>query len=533
MRASINAVTLVLLLAFPVLLFSCDKSGKDESKENAKAEKLQAVSEKPTGMTIKPSVAGAFYPGDAASLEKEIKKHLGQAVKKDLPGLWGLVAPHAGYRFSGPIAASAFKQAEGKNFSTVVLIAFSHRPYTKDGTPIHIGIATAEADSMLTPLGEIPIDLKAVRELRRDCAFIGNNTVLFMGEHSLEVELPFIQSVLPQAKLVPIMFGWEDNPSAAKALADALYDKFSKRDDVLFVSSTDLSHFFTYEKAKELDRNTAGLIRKLDTKELIARHRSGHVDCCGLLPVLTMLHLQKRFNGPEPQVLDLRNSGDTFGGKDRVVGYAAIAFQKALKDSENAKVTHTKESAMSDYILTDDQKQQLLKIARETVEGYVAKGEKPKIETDDPLFKDLGAAFVTLKEHGDLRGCIGQVEAHMPLIDCIQEMAVAACSQDPRFRPVAKDELDELDYEISVLTPMKKVESVEDVKVGRDGLMMIRGAHRGLLLPQVPVEWEWDRDEFLSQTCVKAGLPEDSWKDGSVDIYNFQALVFSDHDFKK
>ena len=181
-----------------------------------------------------------------------------------------------------------------------------------------------------------------------------------------------------------------------------------------------------------------------------------------------------------------------------------------------------------DFDLTPDQKQTLLALARRTVETFVKTGRKPDFATDDPLFLRPGAAFVTLEMHDELRGCIGHTEPRLPLWECVRDMAVAACSQDPRFDPVTPAELPALTYEITVLTPMKKVDSVENIVVGRDGLMMVRGYARGLLLPQVPVEWGWNREEFLDHTAQKAGLPKSAWRDGSVTIYAFQGLVFSD-----
>jgi AmmeMemoRadiSam system protein A len=169
----------------------------------------------------------------------------------------------------------------------------------------------------------------------------------------------------------------------------------------------------------------------------------------------------------------------------------------------------------------------LLRIARRTVEQYVREGRVPEIEVTSPALKEIGASFVTLKKHGALRGCIGHIIARVPLYHCVQQMAVVACSQDRRFPPVRPEELDHLEYEISVLTPLKEVEDISEIEIGRDGLYLRKGMRSGLLLPQVATEQGWDRDEFLIHTCLKAGLPPDAWKSGA-EIYRFQAQIFSD-----
>lgn len=181
-----------------------------------------------------------------------------------------------------------------------------------------------------------------------------------------------------------------------------------------------------------------------------------------------------------------------------------------------------------EYSLTPSQKKRLIEIARQSVESVVRGASPPGLTPqDDEALGAPGAAFVTLKRGGQLRGCIGQVEARLPLWRCVREMAQAAALQDPRFVPVDPGELAELDYEISVLFPMQRVENVEEIVVGRDGLMIEKGGRRGLLLPQVPVEWGWDRETFLDQTARKAGLPAHAWREGAT-IYRFQGIIFSD-----
>ena len=180
-------------------------------------------------------------------------------------------------------------------------------------------------------------------------------------------------------------------------------------------------------------------------------------------------------------------------------------------------------------MLSNEQRTELLTVARQSVNASVAGAEPPDTPTDDPDLLKVQGAFVTLKKHGELRGCIGHIEGVYPLIETVKEMAKAAALQDFRFPPVQPSEIAELTIEISVMSPLMKVADVEEIQVGRDGLVISSGMQRGLLLPQVPVEWDWDREEFLCQTCLKAGLPEDAWR-GDVLIERFEAEVFGEAD---
>ena len=183
------------------------------------------------------------------------------------------------------------------------------------------------------------------------------------------------------------------------------------------------------------------------------------------------------------------------------------------------------------FSLSDEQKRTLLDLARRVVEQTARdRGRRPSIPCEDESLSTLGAAFVTLHKHGRLRGCIGQVEATMPLWNSVVDMAFSASQNDPRFPSVSESELSELDYEISVLTPMEEVEDVETIEVGRHGLLIERGYHRGLLLPQVATEQRWDRDTFLQHTCIKAGLPPDAWNSPKAKLYSFEAIVFGEGD---
>jgi len=181
-----------------------------------------------------------------------------------------------------------------------------------------------------------------------------------------------------------------------------------------------------------------------------------------------------------------------------------------------------------DRPLTEDEQQILLKMARRAIENAVNPQSKPPIESDEPILAEERGAFVTLHKQGQLRGCIGYVTALKPLDQTIKEMAVAAAMHDPRFDAVTGDELEDLDIEISVLSPLKKVDDVKVIQIGRHGLYVQKGAYSGLLLPQVASEYGWDRHEFLAQTCRKAGLPPNAWQDDDTTLYSFSAQIFQE-----
>jgi hypothetical protein len=178
-------------------------------------------------------------------------------------------------------------------------------------------------------------------------------------------------------------------------------------------------------------------------------------------------------------------------------------------------------------LLTKKEQKQLLKIARDTIVAYVSNGSIPTIETASKGLNLQSGCFVTIKQKGQLRGCIGNFVSDQPLFRLVQEMAVSAATRDPRFYPMKTHDLDDFEVDISVLSPLEKALSVEEIKVGTHGIYIVKGSYRGVLLPQVATDYGWDRDEFLRHTCIKAGLPEDAWKKGC-EIYIFSALVFGE-----
>ncbi len=474
----------------------------------------------PTEQIRESVIAGSWYPGKASRLQQEVQGFLNRASGADLQGqLMALISPHAGYRYSGQVAAYSYKLLEEQKFSSVVVIAPSHRSYFK-------GVSVYDRGGYRTPLGVVSLDRELISAMKQREIRIQYVPEAHTQEHSLEIQLPFLQVVMPDFKLVPLVMGNQDF-TTCKWLAEAVADTV-KNKSVLIVASSDLSHFHPYKQAKRLDQVVVDKVNDFDPKGLSDDLASGHCEACGGGPMVTAMLVANRLGANKSRVLHYANSGDITGDHSGVVGYMAAAL---WADAEKIKGENPKNQRVGvDLGLSPDEKTQLLKIVRNVIEAQ-CRGEKvyePKL-TSATLNEHRGA-FVTLRKDGKLRGCIGHIRAEKPLVKTVAEMAEAAAFHDPRFPPVTAEELELLEYEISVLTPFKRISNVKDIQVGVHGIYIKRGSYAGLLLPQVATEWGWDRTTFLEHTCTKAGLPEDAWKDKKTEIYIFSADVFSPPD---
>jgi AmmeMemoRadiSam system protein B/AmmeMemoRadiSam system protein A len=465
-------------------------------------------------------IAGSWYPGNASRLQREVQDYVIQASTVDLGGqLIALISPHAGYRYSGQVAAYAYKLLGERKFSSVVVIAPSHRSYFR-------GVSVYDRGGYRTPLGVVPLDRELISAVKQRESRIEYVPEAHSQEHSLEIQLPFLQVLMPDAKLVPLVMGNQDF-ATCKWLAEAVSDCI-KNKSVLVVASSDLSHFHPYKQAKRLDQVVLDKVNDFDPQGLSDDLASGLCEACGGGPMVTAMLIARRLGANKSRVLHYANSGDVTGDHSGVVGYMAAAL---WSDSQKSQRNESKKKGVGvDLGLTSEEKAQLLAIARDVVESY-CRGEKaPEFEANSPTLREPRGAFVTLHKEGKLRGCIGHIRAKEPLVKTIIEMAEAAAFNDPRFPPVSSKELGLLEYEISVLTPLQRIKNVDEIEVGKHGIYMKRGSCSGLLLPQVATEWGWDRTTFLEHTCAKAGLPEDAWKDKKTEIYIFSADVFSPDD---
>ncbi|HUU52137.1 MAG TPA: AmmeMemoRadiSam system protein B [Candidatus Heimdallarchaeota archaeon] len=451
----------------------------------------------------KPVCAGSWYDSNPDALSRQLDRCLLQAeTTSPTEGIIGLVAPHAGYIYSGQIAAHAYRLVHGKDYDTVIIIGTAHH-YGFRGCSIY------PKGGYETPLGVAEIDETLASEISKVSGykFIPK---AHAEEHSVEMQVPFIQKVLPEAKIVPIVMG---TPSKITILSlAAAFSKTLSGKKVLIVASTDLSHFFPKEKANTVDTETLSLMESMDTDTIIKKMEQRENIMCGGGPVAAVLLYAKQVGAPKVEILKYADSSQVGGDETRVVGYMAAAV-------------YAGENATPSFSLSSDEKTSLLQIARETLERYVRNNEVYHPETDNPKFLSKRGAFVTLKKKGELRGCIGFIEPVLPLHQTIVQATIYAASKDTRFPPVSPSELKDIELEISVLTPFKKIDDPREVDVGKHGLIIAKGNRRGLLLPQVPVENRWSREMFLQQTCQKAGLPRDAWRSGA-EIYTFEAIVF-------
>ena len=454
----------------------------------------------------KPAVAGAFYPGSAGELKRMITDLLEAARPPEINGrLVALISPHAGYIYSGGVAAHGYKLVEGARYDAVIVIAPSHH-VAFGGCSIYDGKAYE------TPLGLAEVNTALAGKLRDGYDFITYYPAAHMSEHSLEVQVPFLQVALSDFTLVPVVMG-DQSLGACKRLADAIAESVQGM-NVLIVASTDLSHFHGYDRAVELDDIVVGRVRDFDPEGLAHDLAAGKCEACGGGPMITAMLAGRLLGADSSEILKYANSGDTSGDRSRVVGYLSAAVYDREEVGVNLGLGH-------------EEKVELLRIARTSVEAAVRGEPLPEFEAATALLGEKRGAFVTLNKDGHLRGCIGHIRGIEPLYKTVSKMAVAAALEDPRFNSVKPAELDHLEIEISVLTPFEKITDPETIVVGTHGLYIEKGYSHGLLLPQVATDYGWDRYEFLDQTCRKAGLPQGAWKEGAT-IYTFSAQIFNE-----
>jgi hypothetical protein len=469
----------------------------------------------------KPVWAGQFYDADADRLGAQIDGFLAAADPTAPAGeIRVLIVPHAGYIYSGRVAAFGYKLVQGGDFETVVILGPSHR----------IGFEGASIwpeGGFETPFGTAAVDAEASRFLSRTTGF-RFSAEAHAEEHSVEVQVPFIQKVLPRAKIVPVVMGLPSE-TTLRTMADALAGLALKK-KILVVASTDMSHFLSKKEANALDKETADLVKALRTNLLLRNAQANENRMCGRVPVLTAIYYAQKMGLPRVHVLRYDDSAAAGGPDDRVVGYMAAAVTMESVRTGAAKpaipvAAEPPQTPPPSFALSAEEKKELLGLARRTLESFVREGLIPPYETENPRFIKPRGAFVTLTKKGGLRGCIGFIEAVAPLHQAVRQLTAYAASEDPRFPPVTAAELKDISVEISVLSPPVRIEDPRLVQVGKHGLVIAEKGRRGLLLPQVATENKWDRLEFLDQACLKAGLPPDAWKKGA-EISIFEALVF-------
>jgi MEMO1 family protein len=323
--------------------------------------------------------------------------------------------------------------------------------------------------------------------------------------------------VLGEFKLVPIVMG-EQNYEMERALGLALA-KLLKGTDTLIVASSDLSHYHSYDEATKMDGKTLKAIAQWDYFSLSQNFMSRTWEACGGGPIVAAMIAAERLGANQGRILKYANTGDVTGDRSRVVGYGAVALIQAESGTPGAE----------SFSLGPRERGALIRLAKKSVETAVREKKlyEPAASEFAALQEERGV-FVTLQEKGELRGCIGFITAQKPLYLGVRDAAALAALQDSRFSPVNVRELPELEYEISVLTPFRHVTDVNEIRVGRDGLLLIRDRYEGILLPQVATEQGWDRKTFLEGLSQKAGLPRHAWQEEATDIFAFSVIVFDE-----
>ena len=455
-------------------------------------------------------IAGSWYPGNKDTLKKEIERYIAQAKVSPPKGeIVALIAPHAGYAYSGGVAGCAYKMLLDQPFDRVLIVAPSHRAYFQGASIYKLG-------GYRTPLGVVPLDRELADALMQQPVPIDYVPQAHSQEHSLEIQLPFLQVVLRDFKLTPIVMGdqaFENCAQLAESIATVCEGK-----RVLLLASSDLSHFHPYDEAKRLDQIVIDRVSDFDPAGLSDSLRKGDCEACGGGPMITVMLAAKKLGATKSKVLRYANSGDVTGDNRSVVGYMAAAL---INNPGGGK-----RKAGVDLGLSEEEKNSLRQLAYQTIRSRCLGKPLPEFSPQSPRLEEPRGAFVCVKKAGALRGCIGMIEARGALYETIRDMAVQAAFSDPRFCALEPSELGDIEIEISVLTPMERISDPSQIEIGKHGLYIRKGYHSGLLLPQVATENEWDREQFLEWTCKKAGLQPNAWKKSDLELYVFSADVF-------
>jgi AmmeMemoRadiSam system protein B/AmmeMemoRadiSam system protein A len=501
-----------------------------------------------SGEGVRPStLAGSWYDADPEALAATVDRYLEEAGDPPKsPGLVvGLVAPHAGYVYSGRCAAHAYKTVAGRDIRRVILMGPSHTARCR-------GLVIPESSFFATPLGRVEVDQAACRYLEAQALF-SRGEAAHEKEHSLEIQLPFLQRTLRSGfKIIPLVVGelaagdYAEAAAALRSLCD---------DQTLVVVSTDFTHYgdsfgyvpFTTDveaSLAKLDGDAVERILELDLSGFLSYQKETGATICGFRPIGILISLFGRgWDRGEISLDNLHYTTSATGTGDwsHVVSYQALAVRSEAPaaggeevDDSTAETAEARGEPVSAAVgsagLNQGEEALLLGLARETLRLHILEGRRPPAgrgATLPPILSEQRGAFVTLHKRGRLRGCIGYIQARKPLWETVVDNTINAATGDPRFAPVSSAELAQLDIEISVLSPLEKLSGPDKVEVGRHGLYIVKGFSSGLLLPQVPTEQGWDRETFLENLCLKAGLERDAYLRGA-ELYAFTAQVFGE-----
>jgi len=508
-----NFCWILIFIAVAMLSTNCGANNDDKNTQPPSSEKV-----------YKSLIAGQWYDAEPTRLKQQLAGLFEQTEQQPLEkNVIGLILPHAGYQYSGKTACKAIKAAQNTSFNRVIILGTSHR------APMKNLISIPSDDFYETPLGKIPIDTQVIQELKKYPYF---HTVLIaqQGEHSVEIELPLLQFVKKNFKLVPLICGKLDLETT-KQIAGIL--KSIVDDKTLIIASSDFTHYgvnydyipFTEniaENLKKLDMGAYQFIEKLDVQGLYNYIETTGATICGPYGIGVLMCMLPK--NTEVHLIEYKRSGDIVNDYRNSVSYCSIAFTGTWEKGEKITMSTTPS-------LTAKEKKDLLKLARWTLEYVLEHGKLPSdnelpIEITDTM-KTLRAAFVTLKIGEDLRGCIGEIYPTRPMYKSVLQNAYNAGFRDPRFYPITKEELAKIKIEISLLTPPRPINNYNEIELGKHGIILKKGYGQALFLPQVAPEQGWNLQQTLEHLSMKAGLPMDAYKEGA-EFEVFEAEVFSE-----
>jgi AmmeMemoRadiSam system protein B/AmmeMemoRadiSam system protein A len=464
-----------------------------------------------------PMVAGAFYPSNPDSLKSMIGGLLDTAKPAKLAGrkIIGLVAPHAGYAYSGFTAGKVYKELIGRKYDAIIIVAPSHQESFQ-------GASVFSGDAYVTPLGVVEVDKVLAKSISSHndllkYSLAGHGWTNGKSEHSIEVQLPFLQTVLPGTPIVPIIMGSQDFHAQDKLMQAIVNAVNESKKEILLVASSDLSHFHSYDTARSIDIPAVKTFGRYDYFAFQSLHISGRIEACGGGPIATVMMAAEALGANIASPISYKNSGDSEAGKsnrDRVVGY----FSGVLVADDDT------EFEAPDF--NDDNKKFLLDLAKKIVRQTVTNTQDSLDNVLLPMQLNLYLpAFVTVKKDGNLRACMGHTFATENVGSEVVNASRLACTSDYRFGPIKEDELNKLDYEITVMTRMKRILDFNKIEIGKDGLYFRLGKKSGLLLPQVASERNWSVVTFLENLSEKAGLNKDAYLNPDAQIFVFRALI--------
>lgn len=475
-----------------------------------------------------PVAAGRFYSAQKDALNRDLSALFTECkkVQEDMK-VRAIISPHAGYVYSGTVAAAAFSSINRDHIYRNIFVIGSSHVMSFDGASVYY------TGDYLTPLGRIPVNTEVANKLKNENRVFDFPTTSHLQEHSIEVQMPFIQYYFTsKPPVIPIIIG-TNNEATLRKIAEALRPWFTP--DNLFVISSDFSHYPSYKDAVTADRSTAQGLISGDPEtflKALANNSSKHIDglatsMCGWTSGLTLLYLSEGNKNLDYMFLDYCNSGDTeYGDKDRVVGYNAIA----LVDR------HSKDDAVKDqpesFSFNSNEQRKLFEIARKSISSRLSGGSGAETDNSgipEKIMMQYGA-FVTLKIDGNLRGCIGRFISSDPLYEVVRASALSSAFEDPRFPPLTKEEYDRTNIEITVLGPLRRISGPDDIILGRHGIYIKKDHKSGTMLPQVAIEQGWTAEQFLGFTSRdKAGLGWEGWKDAELFIY--EGVVLEEGNF--